>query len=438
MNTSARSAILDPRNQLLLKVLSGTKQENAATMRAIESEYAGISEHENQQISEYVAENPQLSETFRELADELEVEFARIPPVEVEIQPLDENGKAFSSAYTVVSQDGYIDLGVEILTTEEFLLRIQSSNYTSSQRALFADDNYKGSDTFYTLKFWRRKTIPYFFDSSVSSSDKKWFLKEMKKISKATGMRFSLQGNDDWEVFWHRTKLSGTLMIAKKNLSGSAGIATIGRPGSPILKMDPDSVDKSGTDEDQEVFHHEMGHVFGLLHEHQRYDRNKYVSVSGKGRDYSRHCRKNRYSFLFFKWTRWNTQTKGTPFDFQSIMIYNRHGRVRLKITDNIVPDTSIAANFNKYRDIFEYIILQHTYVAKINELLNQGLEIPENFYDNYMSAVYKVYAANPDDAPALYSPWDIYMIKRQYGISPNPRPTYTPRPNGGNVQWPL
>ncbi len=25
------------------------------------------------------------------------------------------------------------------------------------------------------------------------------------------------------------------------------------------------------------------------------------------------------------------------------------------------------------------------------------------------------------------FTPWDIYVIKRRYGISPNPKPTYTP-----------
>ena len=79
-------------------------------------------------------------------------------------------------------------------------------------------------------------------------------------------------------------------------------------------------------------------------------------------------------------------------------------GKLLLKVvkgTGKPVPDTSIPANFKKSRK------------------------------------VYDAYVANVDNAPALFSPWDIQIIKRKYGISPNPMPAYDPKPYGGNIVWP-
>ena len=92
--------------------------------------------------------------------------------------------------------------------------------------------------------------------------------------------------------------------------------------------MDPDYV----TDED--VFNHEMGHVFGLLHEHQRYDRDSCVRVRRSGSNYNKISRLRRHRFLFWTWYDENSRTFSTPYDYHSIMHYPEGSGITLRSSD--------------------------------------------------------------------------------------------------------
>ncbi|MDR3123505.1 MAG: hypothetical protein LBU16_06975 [Treponema sp.] len=87
----------------------------------------------------------------------------------------------------------------------------------------------------------------------------------------------------------------------------------------------------------QSVPLHELGHVLGLYHEHQRYDRDEWVIVNESGVDYAKIPKT--ISGLRIEWLRikvgwwtisipypifWETDNSTTygPFDFSSIMLY--------------------------------------------------------------------------------------------------------------------
>ena len=110
-------------------------------------------------------------------------------------------------------------------------------------------------------------------------------------------MRFEEIASTTAVNFWHALALSDDFRIHKTALNGGRiGQTTIGRVGRSILEMSPSSVEN----EDENTFNHEMGHVFGLLHEHQRYDRGSYVVVSRSGSDYDVVGRRNCYWFAFW------------------------------------------------------------------------------------------------------------------------------------------
>ena len=126
------------------------------------------------------------------------------------------------------------------------------------------------------------------------------------------------------------------------------------------------------------TFNHEMGHVIGLLHEHQRYDRDRYVRVVPTDSDHRIiperrwHCR-----FWFFDCRYVNNTTHyGTPYDFQSVMHYESQ--------------------------------------AGVITLKNGGI-----WYDWYQNR--RLFGE--DNGVTWFSLWDIYTIKRLYGISPNAEP---------------
>ena len=185
-------------------------------------------------------------------------------------------------------------------------------------------------------------------------------------------MRFEEIASSTAVNFWHALALIDDLRIHKTALNGGRiGQTTIGRVGRSILEMSPSSVEN----EDENTFNHEMGHVFGLLHEHQRYNRGRHVVVSRRGSDYDVVGRRNRYWFAFWSWYQTNSTIYSTPYDYHSVMHYSG---ITLRSTD-------------------------------------AGWVVNE---DN--KSVWGTVNGN-----TYFTPWDIYTIRRLYSISPNRRPSY-------------
>jgi len=63
---------------------------------------------------------------------------------------------------------------------------------------------------------------------------------------------------------------------------------------------------------------HELGHLLGFAHEHNRPDRDQYVDIQWQNIAPANHK-------IFGKKRSWNFQTFGTPYDYKSIMHYGRY-----------------------------------------------------------------------------------------------------------------
>ena len=79
-----------------------------------------------------------------------------------------------------------------------------------------------------------------------------------------------------------------------------------------------------------------------------------------------------------------NSTTYGTPYDYHSVMHYPSNARTTIHLADG-----------GAYWEVRER---------------NKSVWGAENHH-------------------TYFSPWDIYTIKRRYGITPNQRPEYTPGP---------
>ena len=204
--------------------------------------------------------------------------------------------------------------------------------------------------------------------------------KAMDRMEAGTGMRFTEVENNAWNQLRWLTFSADFAKIGKKRLRGG-GESTIGKRWQSYLTLDLDYVDHEPT------VNHEMGHLFGLLHEHQRYDRHKYVRVGTRGSNYDKlsHKRKSCVLGIFWCKTVTNTTVYGTQYDYNSVMHYESCYRTVDRIT------------------------------------LKNG-------------KYWKVKRANNDrwgdeNGNTYFTPWDIYTIKKLYGITPNFKPSYTPTP---------
>jgi hypothetical protein len=179
-------------------------------------------------------------------------------------------------------------------------------------------------------------------------------------------------------VWW--TGLTGCLRIAKKKISnGTPGWSTVGKQVLySYIEMDPDFLNKDYA----AVFEHEVLHTLGMLHEHQRYDRNSYVNVKSRSdldqssqwykTNMDKIAHKNKYRFLWWTWSKTNSTTYDTPYDYNSVMHYRNgyfHG------LDN--------GNFDYWSDYQ----LNNTRWGSVN-------------CDTWLT------------------PWDIYTVRRLYGLS--------------------
>lgn len=162
----------------------------------------------------------------------------------------------------------------------------------------------------------------------------------------------------------------------------------MGKVSKSFLRMDHGT---GRTETGENLFYHEVGHVLGLIHEHQRYDRDSYVIMSPYKAYYDanyvkmRERRRQQFWFLWWSWYSWvnNSTTYGTPYDYHSVMHYPSDSSTTIHLPNGRYWD----ANWR-----------------------NKSVWGAENHY-------------------TYFSPWDIYTIKRRYGIIPNPRPGYTPGP---------
>ena len=379
-NAAARSVAPDTRYATFESVLRRARAADLATARALDLPGpADVTEEELRKIEELLTSNPHLDAQFEPLVRNLEAKYTAIPPIEVGLQKYGADDKPVGTRSTIRSADGVVDFGDQALTSQEFLLIAQAAGNSAGRGFVMGPYYWSGK----RHKAWPVDTVNYFFDRAVPSANKTWMRGSIARMSNGTGMRFREGTWLWWHEFWWNLGASNYLRISIRSLSGDVpGRASVGKIGASFLY-----IDRRRTDE-EDIFNHEMGHVFGLLHEHQRSDRDEHIFVHTTGASHDIIARDIRWcwSFLGIQFscsTQSRSNTYGTPYDYNSVMHY--------------------PAN-------------------EINKITSRSSR-PWTGYGNNRTRWGRV------NGNTYFSPWDIYVIKRLYGISPNARPTYTPAP---------
>lgn len=208
--------------------------------------------------------------------------------------------------------------GYTALTSQELLLLVQAEKEHRAERGFaIGPDWSEGFLGLGTGHPWPNRTVKFVFSTNLDDEDVDWMLEAMGRMEAGTGMRFTRVANNTRHWFRWNTFIADFVKIEKRNLR-TAGLATVGKTLQSYLTMDRDYV------RDEYTFNHEMGHVFGLLHEHQRHDRDRKVRVGESGSGYNKLSRTRRSCFLwvFDCRTVTNTTHYGTPYDYNSVMHY--------------------------------------------------------------------------------------------------------------------
>ena len=166
---------------------------------------------------------------------------------------------------------------------------------------IFASLYFNCGAIFYTIELWPDGKIPYTISKNFSVYDKMFIEGCIGEWEKNT--------NIDFQYYYGNSESLYVLHIRKnKNENELSSSAVVGYCFESMIILGVLS---------RPVILHELGHVIGLLHEHQRPDRDKYIKVLYKNIEPSAYfCFEKRPADEFlYDYTKF-------PYDYYSIMHY--------------------------------------------------------------------------------------------------------------------
>ena len=322
-SAAARQVAPHPAYATLRSVLGRARDANMTTARILNLDPASLveaTEEELKEIAELLEKDPLLRAQIETLTEKLRAEYHAVPRIEVDMQPYDEEGNPVGDSYAVSSKDGVINFGFSAFSTWEFLLLLQAKQEHQPERGFAIQSSWRHSD-WGSGNRWPNATVKYVFDEgTLTPADRSWMTEAMARMTAGTGITFT-RVNNVIDRFLHLICIrSNHVWISKRQLGTTPGKASVGKIGCSFLYMDTEAV----KDKDEYHFNHEVGHVLGLLHEHQRYDRDRYVRVVPTDSNHRTIPERRRYCRFWFFDCRYvsNTTHYSTPYDYHSVMHY--------------------------------------------------------------------------------------------------------------------
>ncbi len=184
------------------------------------------------------------------------------------------------------------------------------------------------------VTLWPGGVVPYVFDAGVSALHQKAFLDAVT----------------DWATFANvsfvaRTSQADYVYVQEgANGDNSAGVGKLG--GQQLLTVSAWT---------RNVICHEIGHTLGLVHEHQRSDRDSFVTIQSQ----------NIQPGLEFAFAILPNSNNRAAYDFLSVMHYARNAFATDPSLDTIVPK----AGFTQYIDV-----MGNDYGLELSQSDRQGM----------------------------------------------------------------
>lgn len=207
----------------------------------------------------------------------------------------------------------------DMILEKSFIQHIRKYDEINTQAA--------GSYGVYGSQPWKKGIMPVAFGSTITQTQKDWFIKVAQKWSIATGVSILSRSNQPEYLY---------VVNSESGCFSEVG-ARVGEVRTLNLGLRCWA---------EPTILHEIGHALGLMHEHQRPDRNSYISIDLNNADPAIH-----YAFELF-----STMNNSTPYDFNSIMHYEQYA-----FSNNHKPTINALPKYASYQNVMG--------IKKISEL---------------------------------------------------------------------
>ncbi|MDR6404057.1 MULTISPECIES: M12 family metallopeptidase [Chryseobacterium] len=168
------------------------------------------------------------------------------------------------------------------------------------------------------ITLWPSTSIKFKVDPSFSGSEKQPIYQALNHWKTKTNINFTEVGSNEKIYF-------------RKVSSGCQ--ASLGYPGNNGIN----TVDISPTCDVQSVTH-EIGHVMGMIHEHQRINRNTYISLKPETFDFLRNNYASIYTLLIANLQKEQSNLEDPfPFDMGSVMMYGSYPRNNIPLQNDLI-----------------------------------------------------------------------------------------------------
>lgn len=229
-------------------------------------------------------------------------------PVQAENSNTDTNDQTDAVADVIQLENGDFVVEGDMVFTPEQLVSSNVLKKGSAQSALFRVNNYEWGPN---------AVIEYYFVPansslnlvSMSTNEKREFARALKDLSNGAAISFkevSTPSTHTVYVYKHKGDISS--LCGRRNKASCASVGKVSSIGKQnYMRFSEDDFSTCTSVLTYRTFFHEMTHVLGFIHEHQRNDRGRHVTLSVFGSDFDKET----------------GNTLDTPFDMASIMMYD-------------------------------------------------------------------------------------------------------------------
>ncbi|MBE1160783.1 M12 family metallopeptidase [Dyella acidiphila] len=189
-----------------------------------------------------------------------------------------------------------------------------------------------------TVQVWPSSTLTYAINNDLPSDQQAAVQSAVKRWNDSKASWNSNIAQWDGKVAYRfvpapQGKDPMVLFVRSEDTNCSANL---GKPGSasdgPAKVYIPSTGCRTGS------VLHEMGHIVGLTHVHQRLDRNNFIKINKKAFDYLKEKHPSFYPNMVANYRRLSLN-HGNPFSFdeQSLMMYHPYAAATADIADELV-----------------------------------------------------------------------------------------------------